>query len=350
MTVLGVMSGTSLDGLDLTVCEFEQKGENYSYKILKAVTIPYDKTWKGALENACTLGAEKYFRLHHNYGKYIAEEINKFISLQDFKLHAIASHGHTIFHQPNLGFTTQIGCGASIAAYTKTTTVCDFRSLDVANGGQGAPLVPVGDQLLFAAYDSCLNIGGIANISYKANNTYKAFDICFANMALNYLAEKLGKSYDENGDFARSGKPDEKLLSELTNVLKNENNNSLSREQFEKTAVNVLNNSKISIEDQLTTFCVYAGNEIANVLTEHQLKNVLITGGGAYNAYLVHCIRTNFKGEVVIPADEIIQFKEALIFAFLGYLRLNNKVNTLSSVTGASSDSVGGAVYFFNKN
>lgn len=348
MTVLGVMSGTSLDGLDLALCEFEQHSGLYKYKILKAKTIAYDKTWKGALENACTLGAEKYFRLHHNYGKYIAEEINKFIGAHDLHPTAIASHGHTIFHQPNLGFTTQIGCGATIAALTKTTTVCDFRSLDVANGGQGAPLVPVGDQLLFADYDSCLNLGGIANISYKKNNNYKAFDICFANMALNYLAEKLGKAYDENGDLARSGKPDEKLLGELTAALNNENNYSLSREVFEKRAMAVLNASKLSIEDQLTTFCVYAGNEIASVLTERHLKNVLITGGGAYNAYLINCIRTNFKGEVVIPPDEIVQFKEALIFAFLGYLRLNNKVNTLNSVTGAESDSSGGAVYLFN--
>ncbi|MGZ3900136.1 MAG: anhydro-N-acetylmuramic acid kinase [Bacteroidia bacterium] len=345
MTVLGVMSGTSLDGIDLALCTFEMKDDSYHFTIDNAITIPYSKSWKETLSNAQDLGAEKYFRLHHNYGSYIAVEINKFLEGKE-KPFAVGSHGHTIFHQPHLGFTTQIGCGATIAAHTGLTTVCDFRSLDVANGGQGAPLVPVGDKLLFAGYDSCLNIGGIANISFGQNEEYKAHDICFANMALNYLAEKLGKPYDENGDLASSGKADEKLLEDLSHALNLSAKASLAREQFEKLLVPVLHVSKISVEDKLATLCVYAGNEIAQTLTENNLKSVLVTGGGAYNKYLIDCIKQSFKGNIIIPNDEIIQFKEALIFAFLGYLRLHEKTNTLKSVTGAKSDSVGGAVYF----
>ncbi|MCW3076465.1 MAG: hypothetical protein JWO32_1074 [Bacteroidetes bacterium] len=344
LTVLGVMSGTSLDGLDLALCTFEKKENSFGFEILASKTIDYNKSWKETLANAKELNAERYFRLHHNYGSYIASEINKF--LKDLsKPFAIASHGHTVFHQPHLGFTTQIGCGATIAAHTGITTIADFRSLDVAKGGQGAPLVPVGDQLLFSEYDSCLNLGGIANISYDKNNTREAYDICFLNMALNFLAEKLGKPFDENGTFASSGNPDEKLLEDLSEALKNENRISLAREQFEKTVIPILNNSATSTEDKLSTFCIYAGNEINNILSDHQLKNVLITGGGAYNKYLLNCIKQNFKGKTVIPDDQTIQFKEALIFAFLGYLRLHHKTNTLGSVTGANTNSISGAVY-----
>lgn len=345
MTVLGVMSGTSLDGLDLALCSFEKTGESYSFKIESATTIAYSGSWKETLANAQDLNAEKYFRLHHNYGSFIASEINKFIK-HVAKPFAVASHGHTVFHQPHLGFTTQIGCGATIAAHTGLVTVSDFRSLDVAKGGQGAPLVPIGDKLLFPEYGACLNIGGIANVSFNANHYQKAYDICFANMALNYLSEKLGKPYDENGELACSGKCNEQLLEEINRAKSPVGKVSLSREQFEKTIIPLLNYSRIPVEDKLATMCAYSGNEIASTLSENNLESVLVTGGGAYNKCLVDSIQNGFKGRLIIPADEIVQFKEALIFAFLGYLRLHGTINTLSSVTGATSDSVSGAVYF----
>lgn len=346
MTVLGLMSGTSLDGLDMALCEFNYLNDIYTFKIVKAKTIEYDKTWKDALANAKDLGAEKYFRLHSNYGSYIGEEINKFLKEVAQKPFAIASHGHTVFHQPNLGFTTQIGCGATIAAQTKITTVCDFRILDIANGGQGAPLVPIGDKLLFAEYDACLNIGGIANVSFEKNDERIAYDICFANMALNFLAEKNNKSFDEGGKMAAAGEINPALLEELKQNLKKENYISLAREQFEKNCATTLNNSKISIEDKLATVCEYVSDQIAESLSKNETKNVLVTGGGAYNTHLVNSIKTKFNGSVIVPDDETIQFKEALIFAFLGYLRLHEKTNTLKSVTSAGTDSVGGAVYF----
>jgi anhydro-N-acetylmuramic acid kinase len=343
MSVLGVMSGTSLDGLDLALCTFERNGNKYSFGVEDAVTIAYSKSWKDTLTNTKDLSAEKYFRLHHNYGSYIATEINSFLNGKE-KPFAIASHGHTIFHQPHLGFTTQMGCGATIAAETGITTVCDFRSLDVANGGQGAPLVPVGDKLLFGEYDSCLNIGGIANISYDKNNERVAYDICFANMALNYLAALKGKEFDENGAMAANGSIDEKLLEQLF-AFSPGNKRSLAREQFEKNIIPLLNKTDIPVEDKLATVCTYAANEISQALNVNNLKNVYVTGGGAYNRYLINTLQKSFGGQVIIPADQVVQFKEALLFAFLGYLRLNHTANTLRSVTGAKSDSVGGAVY-----
>lgn len=345
MRVLGLMSGTSLDGLDLALCDFELRDGDYHFRILKAETVSYSEVQKEKLAMATKATAEKYFAMNRLYGKFIGDQVNVFLSHTAEKPAAIASHGHTIFHQPQSGFSVQMGCGSTIAAITGITTVCDFRSLDVANGGQGAPLVPVGDKLLFSKYDACLNIGGIANISFELGGKRIAYDICFANMALNYLAEKLGKNYDENGNFAAAGKTDEALLNELKKVLFIENKISLSREGFERTVIPLLKEYNTSIENKLATFCNYAGGEMAKILNENNIGTVLISGGGVYNSHLINCIKNKFTGEIVIPNDEIVQFKEALIFAFLGYLRLNEKVNSLSSVTGALTDSVGGAVY-----
>ncbi len=347
LTVLGIMSGTSLDGLDLALCEFKEENNGYKFKILKSKTVEYTLERKEKLANLQNATAAEYFKIHHLFGKFIAKEANLFLKDCLEKADLIASHGHTVFHQPNKGFTTQIGCGATIAANTSITTVCDFRSLDVANGGQGAPLVPIGDKLLFEKYDACLNIGGIANISFEKEGKRIAYDVCFANMALNYLAEKLGKPFDENGNFALAGNVNEELLKKIKEALHLKNKISLAREQFEKIVLPLLNKNTLSIQDLLATFCVYIADEIAKVLNDNKLKNVLITGGGAYNNFLLNALKQKFKGEVIVPNDEIIQFKEALIFAFLGYLRLNEKTNTLSSVTKAKSDSVGGAVYFF---
>jgi anhydro-N-acetylmuramic acid kinase len=349
MLVLGVMSGTSLDGLDLALCELDHQGKEYTYKILKSATIPYSSDQKRKLGEIKNGTAVQYFAMNHLYGKFISQEINKFILNTD-RPDLISSHGHTIFHQPQLGFTKQIGCGATIAAQTGITTVCDFRSLDVVNGGQGAPLVPVGDQMLFGNYDACLNLGGIANISFEKGGKRKAFDVCFVNMALNYLAELIDKPYDDEGKIARSGKCDDFLLKELKSTLQIENRVALARERYENLLLPIMGRHRISIEDKLCTFCIYAADSIAAVLNENSLKKVFVTGGGAYNKFLIDRIGDKFSGEIIIPDDTTIQFKEALIFAFLGYLRVNEKVNSLHSVTGAKSDTVGGAVYYFKKS
>jgi anhydro-N-acetylmuramic acid kinase len=347
MTILGLMSGTSLDGLDLAICEFEATGNKYRYKILKAQTVAYTKLCASTLKNAHNLKALQYASVNASYGKLIGEEINRFLKKSTKKPKAIASHGHTVFHKPELGFSTQIGCGATIAAVTKLTTVCDFRSLDVANGGQGAPLVPIGDKLLFGHYNACLNIGGIANISFDKKGKRIAYDICEANMLLNFLAEKTGKAFDKDGKIARSGKVNAKLLKEL-NALEFYSKmgaKSLGREWFAENILKRIEKSRVELNNLLATATEHVAQMIANDLNKHKIKNVLVTGGGAFNKYLIELISEKTNCEIIIPDAQTVNFKEALIFAFLGYLRLTEKINTLSSVTGAKSDSIGGAVY-----
>lgn len=344
--IVGIMSGTSMDGLDLALCEFSSQNEVISFKLLAAETISYDANWKQKLQTVFSSSAETYFKLHSEYGNFIAQQITHFLSKHKQDSDAIASHGHTIFHQPQLGFTTQIGCGATIAAKTNITTVCDFRNLDVALNGQGAPLVPIGDRDLFHQFESCLNIGGIANISFTQNNITSAFDICIANMALNYLTETIGKVFDEGGNLAKQGTIHTGLLNTLLEL--NTQQQSLGREWFEHYVLPILNASTLPLNNKLATCCEYTAIQIAKVLNHQQLKSVLITGGGAYNHFLIERIKHHYQGTIEIPTDDIIQFKEAIIFAYLGYLRLNEQTNTLNSVTKASKNSIGGAVYLGN--
>lgn len=345
LTVLGLMSGTSLDGLDLALCEFNRQKGKYSYKILKAKTVIYPHKWKHLLSEAKNASAKNYFRLHAEYGAYVAKETNKFLKSVKRRPDAIASHGHTVFHQPMLGFSTQMGCGATIAAHTGISTVCDFRSLDVANNGQGAPLVPMGDKLLFGDFQACLNVGGIANISFDKNGKRIAYDICEANMLLNYLSEKTGKAFDKNGEMASLGKVNKKILVALNELeyYKKTGAKSIGREWFEREIVPQLKGK--NIQSLLATAVEHIAHVLASDFEKHKLKSVLVTGGGALNSYLIEKIRSKTTCQLTIPKPEIIHFKEALLFAFLGYLRLNNKTNTLSSVTGSRTDSCGGAVY-----
>lgn len=337
------MSGTSLDGLDLALCEFSEQNKTVSYKLVASKTIDYEPVWKERLQNAFEATAEQYFKLHSLYGEFIAEKVNDFLKENNQTVNYIASHGHTIFHRPQLGFTTQMGCGASIAAKTGIDTVCDFRSLDVALKGQGAPLVPIGDRDLFPKSESCLNIGGIANISFTKNGKTSAFDICIANMALNFLTESIGKAYDEGGTIAASGKSNNELLQQLLNL--NTQQQSLGREWFEQHFLPILNASTISLNEKLATCVEYMVFHISAILKRENLNSVLITGGGAYNTFFIERLKANYNGHLHIPSDDVIQFKEAIIFAYLGFLRVNEQVNTLNSVTKASRDSIGGAVY-----
>ena len=347
MKIVGIMSGTSLDGLDLALCEFKVTNKEIDFQLLACETIVYDAKWKNQLQNVFEASAQQYFETHAAYGTFIAEKVSQFLNKHQQYANAVASHGHTVFHQPQRDFSTQIGCGATIAAKTGITTICDFRSLDVALNGQGAPLVPIGDRDLFHQSESCLNIGGIANISFTKNDITSAFDICIANMALNYLTETIGKTYDKCGEMARAGNCNDTLLTKLLNL--NTHQNSLGREWFENQFLPILNTSEISLNDKLATCTEYSAIQINECLNAHQLKSVLITGGGVYNTYLIERLKHYYKGNIEIPTDDIIQFKEAIIFAYLGYLRLNEQNNTLNSVTKANRGSIGGAVYLGNK-
>jgi len=341
MIITGVMSGTSLDGLDLATCRFDSQG----YSIIHTQTISYSEDWKYKLATAQNLTAFEIFQLHAEYGRFIGQSLKSFFEKTRVVPQAIASHGHTVFHQPHLGFSTQVGCGATISAVTGLTTVCDFRSKDVALGGQGAPLVPIGDELLFSAYEACLNIGGIANISFRKHQQRVAFDICVANMVLNHLANQVGQAYDQGGALAQSGTVNVDLLNamEALDFYKLQGARSIGREWFETHFVPLLNQD--SIPNLLATFTEHAALRIAAVLNENSIQSVLITGGGAYNHHLIQRLQVHTQAAITLPDATIIEFKEALIFAFLGYLRLDGKINTLNSVTGALSNSVGGAVY-----
>ena len=342
--IAGLMSGTSLDGLDIAMCRFT--GHNkISYEILTAETIPYPFHWKSRLVKAASGSALELAKLNNDLGCYFGEQLNHLIEKTGIRPQAIASHGHTIFHQPEKGFTLQIGEGSAIAAKTGIITVCDFRGGDVNLGGQGAPLVPLGDATLFPEYSACLNLGGFANISFDDNGKRIAFDICPVNTALNYIAGYDGLAFDEGGKTARKGKLIEDLYDELNSIsfYQQPPPKSLGREWFEEQIMpRILRNS--TPRDLLHTLCRHIGFQIGKAIKGTKGK-MLVTGGGAFNEFLVECIKNNSSLEVIVPGQDLINYKEALIFAWLGHLRLNNRINILSSVTGAKRDSCGGCIY-----
>jgi anhydro-N-acetylmuramic acid kinase len=345
--VVGLMSGTSLDGLDVALCAFTKKKSKWTYKIIEAKTFTYNKTWKQKLHNTPLLNAQEFWKLHVDFGKFSALTVNKFLKGKKYKVDLIASHGQTIFHQPQNGFTCQIGDGATIAALTNITTACDFRSIDVALGGQGAPLVPIGDELLFTNYEACLNIGGIANISYTHKKQQVAFDICPTNLLFNFYANKAGMPYDKGGKLASKGKVNQVLLKKLNalSFYKNLKSKSLGREWIDEKVIPLFESESISLNDKLATAIEHSAFQTARVLNHFKIKNVLLTGGGAYNVYFIKRIKQYTTCQLILPDDKIIQFKEALIFAFLGVLRLRNEINCLKQVTEASKNSCGGALY-----
>ncbi len=350
--IIGIMSGTSLDGVDLAACQFEMDGGQIKYSIIAAETIDYSTQWKNELVNAHLLGGAQLIELNSKLGNYLGEITNSFIRRNELKSTLISSHGHTILHQPDKGFTYQIGSGACIAATTGINTICDFRSTDIALGGQGAPLVPIGDKLLFRNYEACLNLGGIANISYHQNNKRIAFDICPVNMALNFFASRLNLDYDNRGEIASSGIIDKELLSILNEIhfYNQEGPKSLGKEWFEKHFLSVVadyeKENNIKTADILCTLVEHIAIQHSNVFSNANIKGpVLVTGGGALNEFLISRIKSNSNTEIFIPEKSLINYKEALIFALLGWLNIRNEINTLSSATGARKDSIGGAYY-----
>ena len=339
---IGLMSGTSLDGLDICYAKF-QNIATWEFEILKTETIPYSIKWKNRLQNAILLSAEDLLALDKEYGFYLGEKTQEFISKNNITdLDFIASHGHTVFHQPQRKFTLQIGDGRAIKLTTKKPVIYDFRSQDVLMGGNGAPLVPIGDELLFSQYDACLNLGGFSNISLQKNHQRIAFDISPVNVVLNYFAEKLGKNYDENGDFARNGAINFKILEQLNALTfyQKPAPKSLGVE-FVNSEIFPLLKDEIP-ENIIATFTEHIAEQIAKVFNDNQLKTVLVTGGGTFNTYLLEKIREKSQTELIVPDENIINFKEALIFAFMGVLRLRNEVNVLCSATGSSENHCSG--------
>lgn len=341
---IGLMSGTSLDGLDICFATFEKK-ESWNFQILNAETLPYSEKWEKKLRNSIHLSSEALLELHSEYGFYLGQKTQEFIirnGLENIDL--IASHGHTVFHQPQKKITLQIGDGRAIKIATGLPTVYDFRSQDVLMGGNGAPLVPIGDELLFSAYDACLNLGGFSNISLKQDDKRIAFDIAPVNIILNKLAQKFNKNYDENGDLARKGQINEDLLSKLNSLAFYHlpHPKSLGIEWCVESVFPLLEN--IETSDSMASFTEHIAQQISNVINQNNLQNVLCTGGGTYNTFLIEKIREKTGSAILIPEKEIINYKEALIFAFMGVLRMNNEINVLSSATGSSTDHSSGVI------
>jgi anhydro-N-acetylmuramic acid kinase len=347
--VVGIMSGSSLDGVDLALCRFLKTG-HWSFSIIRSDVIPYPDEWKQKLKSAPSMSGQELIRVHAQYGHYLGTLVKSFLQQGNEKVDFISSHGHTVFHQPQKGFTLQIGDGAALAAEAALPVVCDFRTADVALGGQGAPLVPVGDKLLFDEYAFCLNIGGIANISAEVNGERIAYDICPANQLLNNLAANLGSEYDEGGTVAKQGELNHELFRQLNSFpyYSKPFPKSLGNENVNEFFFPMLSESSCSIQDKLRTCTEHITQQIADAVNEENsmVKNILVTGGGAFNHFLIELIKEKTHHRIVLPPDNIIKFKEAMVFAFLGVLRMRNEVNVLKSVTGASRDSMSGAVYF----
>lgn len=351
---IGMMSGTSLDGLDIVYANFWQENLKWKYQILKTSFQEYPEALYEQLKHAKDLSSEKLMLLDVIYGKWLGEKAHDFITAGEIKPDFIASHGYTVFHQPEHSMTLQIGSGNEIFAICKIPIIYNFRQLDVALGGQGAPLVPIGDRLLFGEYDYCLNLGGIANISTEYFAERIAFDIVPANMILNQISQKLGQPFDRNGDFASEGTIISELLIKLESLdfYKKRFPKSLGSEWVEE---NILLLNELNSQDPmdiLATLVDHIANRIVDDISflNREKKSInskiLVTGGGAKNGYLIESIRHKLAGsvELIVPDDKLVDFKEALIFAFLGVLRLKNFPNCLASVTGASRDSSGGIV------
>ncbi|MBM6498579.1 anhydro-N-acetylmuramic acid kinase [Flavobacterium macrobrachii] len=346
--VLGIMSGTSLDGIDLAHINFTIKNNRWSFTLYETETIAYNCNWLNKLKTAVDFSANELTKLNEDYTLLLGNTIKSFIKKNKItNLDAVCSHGHTILHQPQNGYTLQIGNLPEIAEIIGVTVVCDFRVQDVKLGGQGAPLVPIGDRILFSEYDYCLNLGGFSNISFEQNGKRIAFDISPVNTVLNFYANKLGLAYDDKGTIARSGESDLNLMEELDALAYYQKPfpKSLGFEFVKTVVLPLMESYDISIEDKMHTFVKHIAKQTAFALPERNGK-MLITGGGTYNDFLLESMQ-NYLPEMslVVPDAKTLEYKEALIFALLGILKLRKEVNVLSSVTGAKKDHSSGKIY-----
>lgn len=356
---IGIMSGSSLDGLDLVFAEFNEQGGTWSYEIRAAACYEYEPAWKERLRDAVSLGALDYQLLHTDYGHYLGNAVNRFITENNLQFQAglIASHGHTSFHVPARKMTAQLGDGAAIAAVTGLPVVSDLRAMDLALGGQGAPIVPVGERFLLPGYDYFLNIGGIANLSVSGDGEEpgKAFDCCPANRVLNLLANEAGLDYDGDGKLASEGSLSDELLNQLNalDYYRLPPPKSLANDFGTGIVYPLIQAAGISIPDALRTCCEHIAVQISGAVSLSGLpvkpgSRMLATGGGALNRFLVSRLATSLadKGiNLVLPDEQLISYKEALIMAFIGVLRWRQEFNLLASVTGASRNSIGGALW-----
>lgn len=345
--VIGLMSGTSLDGLDLVCVDFFQ-GDTIDYKIIAVDTYSYSDEWQQKLKAAFYFNALKIEQIHLDYGLYLGDQVNRFIQSNHLSnIDFVASHGHTIFHKPDEGYTLQIGDGQHLANGTNLKVICDFRTQDVELGGQGAPLVPIGDRLLFSDYSHCINLGGFANVSFDNSDGNRiAYDICPVNVILNQYANQLGFDYDEGGRLASEGEFNLELFHTLNAIgfYSQPPPKSLGMEWVATYIDPILQSHPLDPKSILRTYVEHIAYQIAKVLPEEN-ASILLTGGGVKNTFLINRLAELTTSEIVIPNDQLIDYKEALIFALLGLLKSQNQVNCLSSVTGAQKDHSSGVIF-----
>ncbi len=357
--VLGLMSGSSLDGLDIAFVEFEEKAGRWTFNLLESECISYSPEIEHRLASASLLSAHAFMQLHAEYGHFLGKTVSQFIHDKGlgYKVSLVCSHGHTVFHEPGK-WTTQIGDGSAIAAVTGLPVVCDLRSMDVALGGQGAPIVPIGEKLLFNDHPLFLNIGGIANISHHQHSVHRAFDVCPANKVLNMLSAQVQKKFDQDGELASSGTVNESLLKEL-NQLSYYNSpfpKSLANEFGIELVYPLIQSYRLNTTDSLATYVEHIAMQVKNAIINLKLNNqddesslkILVTGGGAFNTYLISRMQFHLAEQGVkidVPLNGIVEYKEAIIMALLGVLRWREEVTVLSSVTGSTRNSIGGALW-----
>jgi anhydro-N-acetylmuramic acid kinase len=340
--VIGLMSGTSLDGLDIAYIQFWHQNNHWNYKIKEAITLKYSEIWKNKLVNAPNLTGEKLTQLDIEYGHYLGKSTSNFINKIKEPIDLVASHGHTIFHNPKAGYTLQIGNGNALVSHLNCQVIYDFRPLDIALGGQGAPLVPIGDQLLFSEYDGCLNLGGFANISIRETKT--AWDICPFNIVLNALSQRVEMDFDEGGFLASQGEINHELLKNLEglNYYKKQQPKSLGREWVEKEIMPLLNsfdNTSNLLRTIAEHFALRLSCDLATIN-----GRIIVTGGGAKNNFILDRLKQLTKSEIIIPQDVLIDYKEALIFGLMGLLRHLQLPNINGKITGSKQNIISGSI------
>lgn len=344
--VIGLMSGTSLDGLDIACVDFVLK-ESWHFKLIASSTVAYPEVWKTRLVNLLDQDAITFAKTHHYYGRYLGEQCSSFIAEHQLKnIDAISSHGQTIFHDPDQGFTIQIGNGSTLATSSGLPVISDLRSADMAYGGQGAPIVPLGEAFLWPEFSAFLNIGGISNISIHNEDSIIGYDVCMGNLIMDMVAEQEGLNFDEDGRLAASGKVNDEILRELNQhpYLKISGPKSLDAGQVFHEFLPIIKKHNVTSANLLATLCEHIAMQIASA-TEQVEGSLFISGGGGLNSYLVSRIKHHCSCEIYIPSRQILEFKEAIIMAFLGLRRLRKQANVLASVTGASKDSINGSIY-----
>ncbi|MEJ7914533.1 MAG: anhydro-N-acetylmuramic acid kinase [Chitinophagaceae bacterium] len=356
--VIGLMSGSSLDGLDIVFTELQEATGGWRFEILAADCYTYTGEWTQKLKEAIHLNALDYQLLHTEYGAYLGKEVNRFIEAHDlhYKVALVASHGHTSFHEPLKKMTAQLGDGAALAAQTKGIVVSDLRALDVAFGGQGAPIVPIGEKLLFPDYQLFLNIGGIANLTATTPHGTIAFDVCAANRVLDMLMNRINHSYDEGGKMAATGSVHSEMLERLNDLdyYRKPYPKSLANSFGTDTVYPIIISYTIPVENALRTYVEHVAIQVAaaiGTVADASVgvgRKLLVTGGGAFNTFLVKRLSEALQHlsiEVVVPDENLVRYKEALVMALSGVLRWRQEYNVLSSVTGAERNSIGGAVW-----